>query len=221
MTAPALPGLGPPHCLRLRPTDRLWGIDSDTKRVSIAFLVGHDDGGHVLRWATQSLPGSAQSPVHLRQSGALQKLVSFVHWMKKEWGVPSLVAVEEPFTENSKSGIQDRSLGVLLAALGLELGIGTDVRLMGPGEWKLPATGSGYRPGIPALPVGAPPDFDKREWAAARKVRATARRVAEKARLMEWARQAGYIGDLQDEADAVGVVVGAAVMLEARRAAGP
>jgi hypothetical protein len=205
----ALPGLDALSTVRLSPADRLWGIDSDTKRVSVAHLAlelvhpGVFEGEAwkpALAWRTCSLPGSAGSPVHLRQSGALERLVPFFHELTVEWGVPTLVAPEQPFSSQSKSAIQDWSFGVVLAALGLELGIGTDVRPMNPGEWKLPATGEGYGKGI-----------------RARTKIAKERRELEKARLMAWARLAGYTGESQDEADACGVVVGAAVLLEKRR----
>jgi hypothetical protein len=198
----ALPGLGPPHSLRLRPEDLIWGIDSDTRRVSVAGLLPMLVGtpGHALAWRTLSLPGSSSAPLHTRQSRALEALVPFFHDLVVGWGRPTLVAAERPFSQASKSPVQDWSFGVLLAALGLELGVGTDVRAMNPGEWKLPATGEGYGRGIRAFTKDA-----------------AERRRLEKARLMGWARGAGYTGESQDEADAVGVVVGAAVMLEARR----
>lgn len=205
----ALPGLDALSTLRLTMNDRLWGIDSDTKRVSVASLVlGLAGNGHpaILRWRTCSLPGSAGSPVHLRQSGALERLVPFFHELAVVWGRPTLVAPEQPFSSQSKSAIQDWSFGVVLAALGLELGIGTDVRPMNPGEWKLPATGEGYGKGIRKATNSLPT-----------RKRSEERRRREKARLMTWARAAGYTGESQDEADACGVVVGAAVMLERRR----
>lgn len=177
--------------------ERVWGIDADTKRVSVAGLRAAIFAGDLssrLDWRTRSLPQSG--PAHIRQSRSLEGLLVLVHGLKQDWGVPTRVLIEDPFAASAQAlTAQQRAMGVLLAALGLELGLGVDVRFAPPQTWKLAATGVGRG------------NFEgsKEE-----------RRRQEKARLMGWARTVGYTGDLQDEADACGVAVAAAVMLERR-----
>lgn len=204
----ALPGLAPPASLRLGRSN-VWGVDPSTLRVSVAGLLGSGgvDGVPGVVWATRSLP-RAETP-HLRWGGAYGALDPFVDTLVQLWGRPDLVLVEQPFSGGHHTEPASYyALAVVLAALG-QLGMATDVELIDPMSWKLLATGSGYAPGLPAAPKGAS--------AAERRKVSGARRVAEKARLMEWARVAGYTGELQDEADAVGIATAAGVKLETGR----
>lgn len=101
---------------------------------------------------------------------------------------PGLVLLEEPFS-HGKSHVHptsNRMLGVLLAALGRALGSPVElVELIGPQSWKARALGKGHG-------------------------------HAKKDEVMAWARDAaGYQGELQDEADAIGIATAAALQWDA------
>lgn len=101
---------------------------------------------------------------------------------------PGLVLLEEPFS-HGKSHVHptsNRMLGVVLAALGEALASPVElVELIGPQSWKARALGKGYG-------------------------------HAKKDEVMAWARDAaGYEGELQDEADAIGIATAAALQWDA------
>lgn len=103
---------------------------------------------------------------------------------------PGLVLLEEPFS-HGKSHVHptsNRMLGVLLAALGRALAPQRVelVELIGPQSWKARALGKGHG-------------------------------HAKKDEILSWARAAaGYGGELQDEADAIGIATAAALQWDAR-----
>jgi hypothetical protein len=201
----ALPGLAPPASLLLPAP--VWGIDPSTKRMAFASLTptfeypGTEErpiGAYppILRWATVSLP--THPAPHVKLAAWAGRIGHFVEACRDEWGVPALVAIEQPFSTGHKTEpMSYMALAALLVALGLRVP-DAEVCLIPPQTWKAKATGSGYAPGLPR-------DASK-----------TARRRAEKARLMEWARAAGYAGQSEDEADACGIATAAGVILEGR-----
>jgi hypothetical protein len=105
---------------------------------------------------------------------------------------PVFVLVEEPGGQHVEPSLA-YAVGCILSCVPY---CGSGALIPVP-SWKLEATGHGYLPGLPAAPKGST-EREKRRVAAER-------RKAEKARLLRWAQQHGYVGDLEDEADAVGI----------------
>lgn len=116
-------------------------------------------------------------------SAAHEALVPWLGELGRE--VPSHVFVEEPFLprDHRQQPTHVWMFGVVLAALGSALPAGVKVRLIGAPSWKCRALGKGHG-------------------------------RAKKPEIMEWARSvAHYQGDLEDEADAVGVATAGAVLI--------
>lgn len=99
---------------------------------------------------------------------------------------PGVVFVEEPFLprDHRQQPTHVWMFGVVLAALTAALGPEPKFRLIGASTWKAKALGAGHG-------------------------------RAKKPEVMEWARNvAGYAGSIEDEADAIGVATGGAVLLD-------
>lgn len=140
----ALPGIVevPPRSLRL--TEPVWGVDPSTLRHSFGMLLP----GEVPRvlWDTISLPlkRHAAGPADW-YAAQFRTVHPFVKRLLEEHGTPAAVWVEEPFA-HGKSKVHpssNRTLGVLLAALGFCLGA-APVELVGPMTWKALALGQGW-----------------------------------------------------------------------------
>jgi hypothetical protein len=198
-----LPGLAPPASLRI--PSPVWGVDPSTKRMAFAALIPpgldveiqHDiedaERAPRLRWATISLP--EHKAQHVRFAAWAGRIGSFVEACRDEWGSPALVVIEQPFSSGHQTEpVSYMALTCLLVALGLRVP-SAEVLVVPPQSWKAKATGKG------STGHGLP----KNE-----------RRKQEKARLMEWALEAGYVGQSQDEADACGIATAAGVILDAR-----
>jgi hypothetical protein len=198
-----LPGLAPPASLRI--PSPVWGVDPSTKRMAFAALIPpgldveiqHDimdaERAPVLRWATISLP--EHKAQHVRFAAWAGRIGHFVEACRDEWGSPALIAVEQPFSSSHQTEpVSYMALTCLLVALGLRVPE-AEVVVMPPQSWKKKATGVG---------------------STGRGLTQNERRKAEKARLMEWARSVGYLGQSQDEADACGIATAAGVILDAR-----
>jgi hypothetical protein len=209
-----LPGLAPPHSLRI--SAPAWGVDPSTKRMAFAALVPtepppgecvmvdgetmlrlrpatSDDYAPTLRWATVSLP--EHKAQHVRFAAWAGRIGHFVEACRDEWGSPALIAVEQPFSSSHQTEpVSYMALTCLLVALGLRVPE-AEVLVMPPQSWKKKATGVG---------------------STGHGLTQNERRKAEKARLMEWARSVGYLGQSQDEADACGIATAAGVILDAR-----
>ena len=196
----AIPGLAPPASLRLPAP--VWGVDPSTKRMAFAALIPERMGdpgvvlpepSPVLRWATISLP--EHKAQHVRFAAWAGRIGHFVEACRDEWGSPALVLIEQPFSSGHQTEpVSYMALTCLLVALGLRVPA-AEVMVVPPQSWKAKATGKG------STGHGLP----KNE-----------RRKAEKARLMTWALEAGYVGTSQDEADAVGIATAAGVILGGR-----
>jgi hypothetical protein len=198
-----LPGLAPPASLRI--PSPVWGVDPSTKRMAFAALIPpgldveiqHDiedvERAPVLRWATISLP--EHKAQHVRFAAWAGRIGHFVEACRDEWGYPALIAVEQPFSSSHQTEpVSYMALTCLLVALGLRVPE-AEVLVMPPQSWKKKATGVG---------------------STGHGLTQNERRKAEKARLMEWARSVGYLGQSQDEADACGIATAAGVILDAR-----
>jgi hypothetical protein len=198
-----LPGLAPPASLRI--PSPVWGVDPSTKRMAFAALIPpgldveiqHDiedvERAPVLRWATISLP--EHKAQHVRFAAWAGRIGHFVEACRDEWGYPALIAVEQPFSSSHQTEpVSYMALTCLLVALGLRVPE-AEVQVMPPQSWKKKATGVG---------------------STGHGLTQNERRKAEKARLMEWARSVGYLGQSQDEADACGIATAAGVILDAR-----
>lgn len=194
-----LPGLAPPASLRLRAP--VWGLDTGTVRMSLAALLPvHDDrlapAPH-LAWDTLSLPRGTN--IAVRQAAAFRELVPWLDGLVERLGRPAAVGYEAPLAGGNTPLPSFYVVGVLLAALGEVFGPGVELLPWSPGEWKKQATGEGYIRGLPK----AMPKAEKRK--------------REKARIVRWAREvAGYAGELDDEADAVGVCTATGIRMEPR-----
>lgn len=201
-----LPGLAPPACLRLGAS--VWGVDTSTVRMAVAGLLAPtmpadgwvDDMERAPRlvWDTLSLPRNTN--LAARQAAAYRVLVPWLAGLGEKWGRPDVIGYEAPLAGGNTPLPSFYVVGVLLAAVGEVFGIAVSAEPWSPGEWKKVSTGEGYVRGLPK----AMPKAEKRRL--------------EKARLLRWARDvAGYTGDLEDEADAVGVVTATGIRVEARR----
>lgn len=106
----------------------VWGIDPSTQRVAF----GRRGAGHAT--SLLSLPQSdhAGERVH-RTREALAQHVRRLH----ADGRPVLVVVEQPFAHGNHVYPQSfYALGALLDVLWAELGVGTELALLGPTSWK-------------------------------------------------------------------------------------
>lgn len=195
-----LPGLAPPASLRLAVP--VWGLDTSTVRMSCAALIPHPvrDGGPVLPGPylvcdTLSLPRGTN--LAARQAAAVRAMVPWLDGLLNRWGMPGVIGYEAPLAGTKTPLPSFYVVGALLVAIGEVFDSTVQVEGWSPGEWKLAATGQGY---IRGLSKSTPRDEKRR---------------AEKARLLAWARDvAGYVGELEDEADAVGVVTATGVRFE-------
>lgn len=200
-------GLTPPRSLTGL-SGPVWGCDPSSLRMSFAAVVPP------MRWlageaAGEAIPGApvtvTWSTVSLPRKTELQSwwfalcyraIVGEVAELAERWGRPDLVLVEEPFGGGGKPGdkkprtvhpTSNRMLGVLLAGLGHVFGMTVDVQLISPMSWKALALGKGGGHAKPAV-------------------------------YLEWARTAaGYTGELEDEAAAIGIATAAGVKLQTRR----
>lgn len=179
-------GLQPPGSLRLeRP---VWGIDPSTQRISVACV------RHGFEWVyTLSLPQPGQK--HRRWAAAYEPLADWLSDLAVDRAVPlrdrwaspwpSHVFVEEPFmpTDRRQKPTSYYVLGVLWAALGAALPGHVRFEEINAPAWKKHAMGRGMG--------GANRDA-----------------------YFDWARDvAGYEGTIEDEAAAIGIATGGAVLL--------
>lgn len=191
MTAGTMPldGIGPASGEVLTP---LWGIDPSTLRVSVA--VRHGIGALPY---TKSLPGRAgyQDDVSREAWWHAEVLRELTAWLKdlaRTQGAPAQVRLEEPFGGSDKPGRSGKIIKPRPSshrAFGVVLAaIGlalpdVPVSFVGPTTWKARALGQGHG-------------------------------FAKKPEIMSWAcRTFGYIGGLEDEADALGIAESLAVDL--------
>ena len=190
---PLAGGLQPPASLSGL-TAPVWGVDPSTLRMSFAAVIpytGHPQlasGRPAVEWSTVSLPRKVE-PLSAWFGLAFQWTCDHVRELRAEWGEPALVLVEEPF-----AGGQARvhpSSNRMLGVLLAALGYmlpRCDVQLVHPNVWKKEGLGAG-------------------------------RGAAKPAEYLAWAREiAGYTGDLEDEAAAIGIATAAGVRLMERRA---
>ena len=169
--------------------DAVWGIDPSSLRVSVAAVIpGEYSSGPAVEVATKSLPKSNMG-ISRWYAESYAVLLPWLAELAERWP-PVLVLLEEPFSHGKTKvhPTSNRMLGVLLAALGCALGSQVElVELIGPQSWKARGLGAGHG-------------------------------HAQKPEILEWARRAaGYEGDLQDEADAIGIATAAAVQWDAFR----
>lgn len=184
----ALPGLAPPASLRL--PGPVWGFDLSTVRVSLGMI-----GPGAPEWNTLSLPKG--SNLWTRQAEAVRELQ---HWLRiYAFAPPVLAGFEAPLAGGHTPLPSFYLVGAFLAAWGAVFPM-VELVAFSPGEWKLKATGLGYG----RFPKETPK---------------AAKRKLEKQRLVDWARECcGYVGGLDDEADALGVATATGVVLEMRAA---
>lgn len=182
-----LPGLVdlPPRSLRLRAP--AWGVDPSTLRISVG-IVGAGDGPPAVTWHTVSLPlkRHAHSPAGW-YAACMRLILPFFKELVLEYGAPGVVWVEEPFAhgKNKVHPSSNRMLGVLLAALGMLLGLDTVMELVGPMTWKAAALGQGWGHAKPEQYL---------RWAQ---------------------EHAGYTGTLEDEAAGILIATAAGVRMSA------
>lgn len=153
-----------------------FGVDPGTVRVSVG-VVGPD--GFV---AARTHSFTRHKPRSLDRLAAIRGETDvFLRELAAEYP-PAFVLVEEPGGQHVEPQLS-YAVGCILSCVP---GVGPG-SLIPVSSWKLEATGHGYRPGTP------------------RSASKAERRKAEKARLLRWAQQHGYEGDLEDEGDAVGI----------------
>lgn len=187
--AEALPGLNLPGAL-LTTQRAVLGVDPSTRRMSAAVLVPAAErelhGTFVV--STLSLPQPERDEA-LRLALAQAAMVSWLGELLTRWE-PEVVAVESPFAHGRLVPVESfHVIGVLLAVLGT---YGARVVRLNPGQWKRAALGAGFGG------VKKPKRGEAFEYA-----------------VLTWARAAGYLGSLDDEADAMGIAAAAGVMLAA------
>jgi hypothetical protein len=142
-----MPELVPPLALSLR--DVVWGIDPSTRRIAVGMLAPGVEVG----WRTLSLEQAQSNAARLWK--AVHALPPWFEQLRDDdvFGRPALVVVEQPFS--SGRHVPHESLhmvGVVLASLWGALGLGAEIAMLNPSEWKSRGLGKGRgfakKPGI-------------------------------------------------------------------------
>lgn len=154
-------------------------------------------GAPVFRWEAKTIvqhPHAAMQAVM-----AVDTTTAWLADMEARYGQPGRIGIEIPAAGERTPLVLLYMVQTLLTSIGEQWGAVVPVEQIRIGAWKKPATGHGYAPGLP------------------RSASKSARRKAEKARLLEWAQSSlGYTGLNENEVDGLGVAV-ATALLEARR----
>jgi hypothetical protein len=199
-----LEGLGPPASLRL--PGPVLGIDPSTLRMSAGVLL--PAAPTRAEWSTQTL--QRHPSLTVRQMLAGVAIEGWLERLQANYGPFVAVGVEVPLSGGMTVSLSSfYVIGVLLEQFGRVM---PDAELLtfGPGEWKLPATGSGYAPGVGKRPPKTAPKAERDDY----RKRA---RAAELARIEQWARDAcGWTGLVGDEAAGLGVATAVGVTLAQR-----
>lgn len=136
--ASLLPELVPPLALELR--DVVWGIDPSVRRIAVGMLAPGVEVG----WRTLSLEQGHSNASRLWK--AVGVLPGWFEQLRDDetFGRPRLVVVEQPFS--SGRHVPHESLhmvGIVLAALWGALGLGSELVMLNPSEWKSRGLGKG------------------------------------------------------------------------------
>jgi hypothetical protein len=160
--------------------------------------------------STMSLPQPGTDSLRLAQSREV--LEPWVCELVREWA-PALVVVEQPFAAaRHVPMVSYYAIGVLLELLGKWYG--NRVEMVTPAQWKKAAMGAGRggvkKPG----PCKVQPGKTHAWGPAERGEPVRCLKCREDYAVLTWARQAGYVGRLWDEADALGIATAGGVLLE-------
>jgi hypothetical protein len=171
------------------------GIDLSTLRAAACVISPpHDQDVPVMSWSTVTLP--QHDHLSYRQVLAVDVMSDWLRKIEANSDMPARIGLEVPLAGPRTPIVSFLMIGALHVSIGEVWGSRVPVNAWGSGQWKLRATGSGYRPGhIAGKPTKA------------------AKRKAEKARIGLWAREVcGYTGSMEDEQDATGVAVAEALL---------
>jgi hypothetical protein len=157
----------------------VWGVDPSTVRVSIAWTDGADRRGVLTKSFDTGWRAEGRRMAYVQFGASL-----VAGEVERQGGAgPQLVLVEQPFGKHVDP-VSLMTVGVILGTLAKFLGWSDCVRTVPVPTWKKQAWGD------------APDELKAGLW----------RKSDEsKAALMRLARWDGYIGRLQDEADAWGI----------------
>jgi Holliday junction resolvasome RuvABC endonuclease subunit len=179
---PGLEALRPPRSLEL--VHPVWGFDPSTKRISLGIIEPVRWPGHPVEIGVRWATLSLPQPrdTTRRLAASMDELLP---WLREhvQHDQPEAVYVEQPFAQAKRVHPQSYFMvGVLLACLGAVLPGSCPLHTLNPPQWKAAALGQGHG-------------------------------HAREHEYLEWARDAaGYTGDLFDEAAAIGVATGGAVL---------
>lgn len=188
MTTPTQTALSP----SLRPPHGLslpgpvWGLDPSTLRLSAAVVAPEG-----IWWATCSY--SQAGTMERRLAAGLGELLRFLADLRDRHGAPHGVYLEEPFGGSDKPGAGGRIIK--------------------------PHPHAFYFVGLVRCALGhlfAQPEvqmISPSTWKA--KALGSGHGFAKKPEIMQWAREVGYTGSSEDEADALGIATAGAVILAA------
>jgi Holliday junction resolvasome RuvABC endonuclease subunit len=164
-----------------RPAGTVWGIDPSTKRISVAVIEPDDYPADESRLHVHTL-SLPTGHFARRLAGALDYLLQWLPQLISRYGAPVCVLVEEPFGGTGQTQVHPSSNRTLGVLL---------------------AALSTCLPHSTAIELCGPGSW---------KARSVGHGRASKDDVMAWAIAAcGYAGDLQDEADALGVAWAAAL----------
>ena len=185
--------LQPPHGLIL--PGPVWGLDPSTVRLSACVLHPRlrppDEEPHVaVVWRTQSYSRAGAEQSQLARG--LGDLLRFFTKLRDEFGRPAAIYLEQPFAGSDKPNPKT-------------------------GKVHRPPVVSYYYVALVLCALGhlfAEPEVQMvgaTTWKS--KALGTGHGFADKPEVMRWAQGVGYTGNLQDEADAIGIATAGAVIL--------
>jgi hypothetical protein len=185
------PALAPPHSLNL--PGAVWGMDPSTKRLSVAAVLPWDPAGEGNRLAIETFSYSQAGAMQHRLAAALRTLLHGITDLRRRTGDPVAIYLEEPFGGSDKPGPGGK---IIKPHPNSFYFLGVVLNALGHCFAEVPVT------------LLAPTT-----WKA--KAIGQGHGFAKKPEIMAWAHSVGYEGNLEDEADALGVATAGAVILTA------
>lgn len=191
----------------VRIREPVFGFDLSTKQLAAGVvmptIVKHrsvglstgapEPGAPAFRWEAKTVKDHPHAA--MRAVMAVDTTTAWLADMEARYGRPGRVGIEIPAAGERTPLVLLYMVQTLLTSIGEQWGAVVPVEQIRIGAWKKPATGHGYAPGLP------------------RSSSKSARRRAEKARLLAWAQSSlGYTGLNENEVDGLGVAVATALL---------
>lgn len=186
-----LDGMGPLDRLQGRLPAPVFGFDPGTKRFAAGVLTPLRNPDRPVRPFGETVTLKQHDHLGMRQVLAVDVLVGWLRELEARYGQPGLIGLEMPMGSNVELPFFF-AIGAFYVAVGQTWGAAVPVRTLTPTSWKKTATGHGIAPG-------------------AMKLAPKVRRAGELARVLRFAKDAGYTGESVDEAAGIGVAVAVAL----------